>query len=106
MRLVPQTLIVPVLVSGVVWEATAYHWLTRLRRTRIEREKIAAALQLLTMIRRDVRPTRAQLHFAKPIALAEVPSAQTAEIRRVVVDRMRQLLRDLHRPADQSGRNP
>ena len=34
--------IAPVLVSGVIWERTAHYWLTRFKRTRIEREKPAA----------------------------------------------------------------
>src|SRR5215216_1788014 len=46
LRFAPDTKIIPVLVSGVIWDRSARHWLTRLKRTREEREKLATALQL------------------------------------------------------------
>ena len=36
-RLAPETAILPVLVRGVVWAKAAYHWLTRLNKTKRER---------------------------------------------------------------------
>jgi hypothetical protein len=92
MRFAPQTKIVPVLVSGVIWEKTARHWLTRFKRTRMEREKLAAALQLLAMITRDARPTTVHVRFAKPITLDEVGSTDAQAIHQVVTGRMRELL--------------
>jgi len=80
MRFAPETKIVPVLVSGVIWKKTANHWLTYLKRTRFDRERLAAALQLLVMITRDARPTTVKIQFAKPIILDETQTIQQAVI--------------------------
>lgn len=83
---------VPVLVSGVIWEKTARHWLTRLKHTREEREKLAAALQLLAMVTRNARPTTVQVRFAKPITLDEIGSTDSHAIHQVVIERMKGLI--------------
>jgi len=88
--------IVPVLVSGVIWEKAARHWLTRFKRTRVEREKLAAALQLLTIILCDAKPTTVHVQFAKPITLEEIGSTDSQAIHKVVIERMRGLI--LNRP--------
>jgi 1-acyl-sn-glycerol-3-phosphate acyltransferase len=90
--------IVPVLVSGVIWERTARYWLTHIKRTRIEREKLAAALQLLALILRDARPNTVHVQFAKPITLDEVGSTDSQAIHEVVIERMRGLI--LNKPTD------
>jgi 1-acyl-sn-glycerol-3-phosphate acyltransferase len=92
LRFAPQTKIVPVLVSGVVWERTARHWLTRFKRTREEREKLAAALQLLAIINRNARPTTVHVRFAEPITVEEVGSTDSTAIHQAVLGRMRGLL--------------
>lgn len=91
-RFAPETRIVPVLVSGVIWEKTARHWLTRFKRTRFEREKFAAALQLLALILRDSRPNTIHVRFARPITVAETESTDTQVIHQVVISRMKELL--------------
>ena len=91
-RFARDTKIVPVLVSGVIWEITARHWLTRLKRTSLEREKLAAALQLLAMIARNVKPTTVHVQFAKPITLEEVGSTDSQAIHKVVIERMKGLI--------------
>jgi len=91
-RFARDTKIVPVLVSGVIWEKTAHHWLTRLKRTREEREKLTAALQLLDMVTRNTRPTTVHVRFAKPITLDEVGSTDSQAIHRIVFERMRGLI--------------
>lgn len=98
-RFARDTKIVPVLVSGVIWEKTALHWLTRLKRTHAEREKFAAALQLLTIVLRDARPTTVRVQFAKPITLEEIGSTDAQAIHRTVVGRMRGLI--LNKPKDE-----
>lgn len=92
LRFAPQTRIVPVLVSGVIWDKTAHHWLTRFKRTRREREKLAAALQLLVIITRDARPTTVHIRFAKPLTLDEIGSTTSNAIHAKVIERMRGLL--------------
>ena len=91
-RLAKDTQIVPVLVSSVIWQKTARHWLTRLKRTRVEREKLAAAFQLLAMIARDARPTTVHVRFAEPTSLAEAGSIEA--IHPVVIERMRGLIQN------------
>jgi len=94
LRFTPEVKIVPVLVSGVIWEETARHWLTRLKRTRLEREKLAAALQLLAVIMYDARPNTVHVQFAKPITLKEVGATDSKVIHEFVVDRMRGLIQN------------
>ena len=92
LRFAPQTKIVPVLVSGVIWERTARHWLTRFKRTREEREKFAAALQLLAIITRGARPTTVHVRFAKPVTVEQVGSKEPQAIHQTVLARMRGLV--------------
>jgi 1-acyl-sn-glycerol-3-phosphate acyltransferase len=94
-RFAQDTKIVPVLVSGVIWERTARHWLTKIKRTRLEREKLAAALQLLAMITHDAKPTTVHVQFAKPITLDEIGSTDSQAIHAIVIERMRELLETL-----------
>ena len=98
LRHTPETKIVPVLVSGVIWERAARHWLTRFKRTRFEREKLAAALQLLVLITRDMRPNTVHVHFGKPITVDEVGSTDSQAIHKVVIERMQRLI--LNQPTD------
>ena len=92
LRFSPQMPIVPVLVSGVIWEKAAQHWLTRLKKTREEREKLAVALQLLAMIVRDAHPTTVHVRFARPITADEVGSADMEYIHEKLMERMRCLI--------------
>jgi hypothetical protein len=94
MRFVKETQIVPVLVSGVIWEKTAHHRVTRLKRVREDREKLAAALQLLAMVTRNARPTTVHVRFAKPISLDEVGPTESQAIHQVVIARMRGLIQN------------
>lgn len=91
-RFARDTKIVPVLVSGVIWERSARHWLTRFKRTRHEREKFAAALQLLALVVGNARPNTVHVRFARPIALEEVGSTDSQAIHRAVLERMRGLI--------------
>jgi len=90
--------IVPTLVSGVIWDKAVRHPLTRIKRTRKERDKLAAALQLLPMILYNTRPTTVHVHFAKPITLEEVGSTDSHVIHEVIIERMRGLIQN--RPID------
>ncbi len=92
LRFARDTKIVPVIVSGVIWERTAHHWLTRLKRTRDDRERLATALQLLAMVVRDARPTTVHVRFAKPISVDEVGSTKPACVHKVLMERMRCLI--------------
>lgn len=96
-RLAPETKLAPVLVRGVIWDKAARHWLTRLKRTGPEREKFAAALQLLAMVTRGLRPTAPQVRFAPALALAEGDSPEV--IHRAVIGQMRRMMTGNPAPA-------
>ena len=94
MRFAPNLQIVPVLVSGVIWERTSRHFLTRFKKSREDREKLAASLQLLAMVVRDERPTAVQVQFAKPISRAEVDPSDSKHIHEILMERMRCLIQN------------
>lgn len=92
LRFAQDTKIVPVLVSGVIWDKAIRHFITRFKRTRYERDKLATAIQSFPMMTYNTRPTTVHVQFAKPITLEEVGSTETNIIHKVILDRMRGLL--------------
>lgn len=90
-RLVPQTRIVPAIVSGVVSRAALRNPLTRLRRTRKDRERMAAALQVMIPAYQGVT---VRVAFGPPLAGAELAggSADAATITRAVAERVQSLI--------------
>lgn len=98
-RFARDTKIVPVLVSSVVWDRTARHLLTRLKRTRTEREKLAAALQILIVITQNAKPNTVHVRFAEPITLEETGSTASQDIHTFVIERMRGLIQN--KPKDE-----
>lgn len=92
LRFAQDTKIVPVLVGGVIWKKAARHWILHLKRTRLEREKLAAALQLLALIVRNARPNTVHVRFAQPITLKEAGSTDARAIHQVVIERMKDLI--------------
>jgi len=99
-RFAPETKIVPVLVRNVLWDMAVKHPLTWFKRDRMDRERLGAALNLLSYMLFDVRPTTVGVHFARPITVAEVGSTDAAAIHAVVLERMRGLLQD---PIEEKG---
>lgn len=98
-RFARDTKIVPVLVSSVVWDRTARHPLTRIKRTRTEREKLAAALQILIVITQNAKPNTVHVRFAEPITLEETGSTASQDIHTFVIERMRGLIQN--KPKDE-----
>lgn len=92
LRFEPQAVIVPVVVRNVVWKSAAEHPLTRLRKTRADRERLAAALQLTSHLVFELKPVVVSVQFAAPITLAEVGSTALEAIHAKVLERMRGLL--------------
>jgi hypothetical protein len=90
-RLVPQTRIVPAIVSGVVSRAALRNPLTRLRRTRKDRERMAAALQVMIPA---YQGTTVRVAFGPPLTGSELVTAgaDAAAITRAVAARARRLL--------------
>ena len=88
----PETAILPVLVRGVIWEKTAKHPLTRLKKTRVEREKLAAAFQLLAHVVFDRKPLDVTVQIGVPITIAELGSKDTQVIHQAVLTEMKRLI--------------
>jgi 1-acyl-sn-glycerol-3-phosphate acyltransferase len=90
-RLVPQTRIVPAIVSGVISPASLRNPLTRLRRAQKDRERMAAAFQALIPAYQGVT---VRVAFGPPLAGAELMAsgADAAAITRAVAERARSLI--------------
>ncbi len=78
-RLAPQAVVVPTIVSGVVYGPALHHPLTRLRRSANDREKIAATLQAYWQTTgRIAREMNVRIEFGKPLPAAELAAAGVA----------------------------
>ncbi len=91
-RLAPACAILPVLVRGVVRRKTASHPLLYLKRARQEREKLAAALQLLSHVMLKQRDVHVRVQIGNPIYTKELGTTDTKVIHQAVLDEMRQLI--------------
>ena len=91
-RMAPETAILPVLVRGVIWEKITRHPLTRLKKTREGREKLAAAFQLLAHVVWDRKPLDVTVQVGKPITVAELGSKETGVIHQAVLAEMKRLI--------------
>lgn len=96
-RLAPETAILPVLVGGVVWPRTADTWLARPLRTATEREKLAAALQLLAHLVFRLRPVSVTVQIGRPIYRRDLGTADAEAIHQAVLAEMSDLIH--HPPA-------
>jgi 1-acyl-sn-glycerol-3-phosphate acyltransferase len=97
-RAAPDTLIVPVLVSGVIWGTAMNHPILRLRREREARERLGAALQLMIQTLLQLKPVSVQVQFGSPVRLEELSSWDPSEIMNAVTSRMVQLLNNIDSP--------
>lgn len=93
-RMAPETPILPVLVRGVIRRKTARHPLTYLRRTREEREKLAAALQLLAHIVFRKKDVHVRVQIGNPICAKDLGTTETKVIHEAVLREMRQLIKN------------
>ncbi|MDP2777365.1 MAG: hypothetical protein Q8O48_06960 [Anaerolineales bacterium] len=91
-RMSPDTVILPVLVRNVIWDKTAIHPLLKIKKTREEREKLAAALQLLTMVMWNVKPVTVTVQIGKPIDHKELGTTDTQVIHQAVLTEMKYLI--------------
>jgi hypothetical protein len=91
-RFAPETKIIPALARNVLWDKAVKHPLTRFKKDRMEREKLGAAFQLLSLIIFDVHPNIVNIQFGKPLALSEIGSTETPAIHAAVIRRMTELV--------------
>jgi hypothetical protein len=101
-RMAPETAILPVLVRGVIWEKTAHHPLLALRKTRQEKETLAAAFQLLSHILWDIKPVTVRVQAGRPIYAKDLGTTETAVIHQAVMAEMRRLI---EKPPQDEGRS-
>lgn len=91
-RMAPETAILPVLVRGVIWNKTARSALTRIKKTRQEREKLAAALQLLAHVMLGLKPVSVRVQVGGPVTVAALGSKDTHVIHQAVLTEMKRLV--------------
>jgi putative hemolysin len=91
-RLAPQTPIVPILVRNVVWKRMAHSPITRIKRTRAERELLVVALQLLMMVIFDIKPVTVQIQIGRPITANDLGTTETQAIHQAVLAEMKRLI--------------
>jgi 1-acyl-sn-glycerol-3-phosphate acyltransferase len=103
-RLVPQAAIVPVLVSGVLWDRAMNHPLTRLRRDPAAQERLGATLQLLAQSLFNVRPVTVRVQIGPALDLVEASDLSPQSILKEITAAMRQMVDQLQVEQGQAGR--
>ena len=91
-RMSPDTAVLPVLVRGVVRKKTAHHPLTYLKRARAEREKLAAALQLLAHVMLRKKDVYVRVQIGNPIYAKDLGTTETTAIHQAVLAEMKELI--------------
>ncbi len=91
-RMAPETVILPVLVRNVIWNKTANFPLLKIKKTRNEREKLAAALQLLSMTMWNFQPVSVTVQIGKPITAKELGTLDSEVIHQAVLGEMKCLI--------------
>jgi hypothetical protein len=92
----PETLVVPTLVRGVLWDRAVRFPLTKLRGRQEDRERLGACLQLLGHIVFSARPLDVTVHFGAPVALSGVGS-QSGNLSAAVKARMAAMIEEAGR---------
>jgi hypothetical protein len=96
-RVAPETPVVPVLVRGVVWRNAALQSFGYVKRTREEREKLAATFQLLAHVVCHVKPVTVRVQIGRPIAAKTLGTTDPRAIHEAVLAEMTRLY-SLHAP--------
>ena len=91
-RLAPEAAVLPVLVRGVVWKKAAHHWLTKIKKTKEEKNRLAAALQLLAYVMLKVKPVSVRVQIGRPIYSRELGTTDTEVIHQAVLAEMKCLI--------------
>jgi len=91
-RMAPEAAVLPVVVRGVVRKTFAFHPLTYLKRARQEREKVAAALQLLAHVIFRMRDVHVRVQIGRPVYAEDLGTTETKVIHQAVLAEMKQLI--------------
>jgi len=92
LRMAPETAILPVLVRGVVWDRMARHPLLAIKKTREDRDTLAAALQLLSHVIWNSRPVIVRVQIGRPIYARDLGGTNPKIIHSAVINEMEKLI--------------
>ena len=91
-RMAPETAILPTLVRGVIWDRTARLFFLRLKKAQDERERLAAAFQLLAHLSLPGRILDITVQIGRPVTVADLGSKDTRVIHQAVLAEMARLV--------------
>ncbi len=91
-RMAPETALLPVLVRNVVWDKAAKHPLLKIKKAKDEKEKLATALQLLSMVAFDSKPVVVTVQIGNPITVKDLGTTDTQAIHKAVLSEMKKMI--------------
>jgi len=91
-RMAPETAILPILVRGVIREKSTRHGLLKIKKTREEKEKLSAALQLLAHVVFKQNDVHIRVQIGRPIYAKDLGSTETQVIHQAVLAEMKNLI--------------
>ncbi len=91
-RMAPETAVLPILVRSAVWKKAARHFLLGIKKTREEKEKLAAAFQLLAHAAFKKNDVHVRVQIGKPIYAKDLGTTEPAVIHQAVVAEMKSLI--------------
>jgi hypothetical protein len=93
-RMAPETPVLPILVRGVIRKKSTRHWLLCIKKTREEKEKLSAALQLLAHVVFQQTDVHIRVQIGRPIHAKDLGSTETQVIHKAVLAEMRLLIQN------------
>ena len=94
-RTVPDFVIVPILVRGVVWGRAAHNPIAASRPNPDAQGRMAAAIQSLVQFSLGLRPVTVRVHIGRPISKASLASDRGAGAREAILAEMTRMIRDM-----------
>jgi len=96
LRLSGETVLLPIVVEGVIWEKTAHsHLVKLLRREQKEREKLATALQLISHVSFGLHPLHVVVKIGKPVQFSQAVREDKTEVHRWLLQAIQGLITDV-----------
>lgn len=89
---VPEAMIVPILVSGVLWKEVFFHPIIKIRKSGKDRENLGAALQLLVQVFLDKKPLKVSIKFAKTFTAGNLNTKDPLAIHNYIINSMEGLI--------------
>lgn len=91
-RMAPETAIVPVFVRGVISPGASRHWILGIKKTRKEKEQLAVAVQLLTLLIWEKTDVHVRIQIGNPITAKQVGSTDSKILHQAVLVEMQRLI--------------